>query len=555
VPAPVILFDGVCNLCHAAVAWVLERDRHQVFRFASLQSNAAREVLTAAGLTGDLPDSVILVDEQGVHTRSDAAMRIARRLGFPWSLAVLAQPLPGFLRDAGYAWVARNRYRWFGRRDTCAVPTPELASRFLDAGERIAVAPLAPAPPATLGLFELLVYSYLFIYIFPFPFGGDADVLGAISERYEGFWRNIIQWVATNILHVNASILPGGSGDTTYNYVETFTDAVLAFPLALTLWTWSRRRPVTATLREGARVYVRYFLAAVMLSYGWHKLFPLQMPTPGPDRLISSFADTSPMGLLWTFLGASPAYQMLCGFVEVLGGAFLLFRRTTLLGALVSAFAMAQVVALNFCYDVPVKLFSSHLLLLSIFLLAPHLPRLFSFLVLGLPAQPAPVRPLLFDSAWTARTRWTLKTLAIAVFAVLPVFSGYQSMQRSWAEEAQPLHGLYAVATFESENKLEARRWTRVGISASYNRIGIQKGDGSVRRYTYKLNPAQREFTLTFGQQSPVLKYTEPSSGELRLEGIFDGAPTIVLLKRQPASANLLMTRGFHWVNEFPFNR
>lgn len=125
---PVILFDGVCNLCNGAVNWVIARDREQVFRFASLQSAAAQRLLAGA----DVPDSVVLVDGDGIHTRSAAALRIARRMGLPWSLAAAAMILPERWRDAIYSWIARNRYRWFGRRDTCRLPTPELAGRFLD---------------------------------------------------------------------------------------------------------------------------------------------------------------------------------------------------------------------------------------------------------------------------------------------------------------------------------------------------------------------------------------------------------------------------------------
>ncbi len=128
-PAPIILFDGVCNLCNAAINWIIDHDPKQIFRFASLQSEAARQVHPDID---SLPDSIILIDEAGIHTRSTAALRIARRLGFPWSLAVLAIPLPAFFRDSIYKYIARNRYSWFGRTDTCRIPTPELASRFLD---------------------------------------------------------------------------------------------------------------------------------------------------------------------------------------------------------------------------------------------------------------------------------------------------------------------------------------------------------------------------------------------------------------------------------------
>lgn len=138
-PRPVILFDGVCNLCNASVRWVLRRDTRVLFDFASLQSAAANRVLEAAGMEGGtdaLPDAIVLVDREGVHTGATAAVRIARRLRFPTSLlGMLGAVVPATIRDPVYRWVARNRYGWFGRRDRCAVPASEHAARFLDADE------------------------------------------------------------------------------------------------------------------------------------------------------------------------------------------------------------------------------------------------------------------------------------------------------------------------------------------------------------------------------------------------------------------------------------
>ncbi len=129
---PVVLFDGVCNVCDATVRWIIRRDRRGVFRFASLQSRAGRAALERAGVTGAMPDSVVLIDGGRVLTKSDAALGIAARLGPPWSLAgVLGRWAPRRLRDGVYAFIARNRYRWFGRKDACMMPDPGLRSRFL----------------------------------------------------------------------------------------------------------------------------------------------------------------------------------------------------------------------------------------------------------------------------------------------------------------------------------------------------------------------------------------------------------------------------------------
>jgi predicted DCC family thiol-disulfide oxidoreductase YuxK len=123
----VLLFDGVCNLCNGFVRFIIERDPARRFQFAPLQSDAARRLLQAA----PLPDSLVLVEDGRFFVRSAAVLRVARGLRFPWSLAYVFVAVPRPLRDWVYDIVARNRYGWFGRRDVCMVPTPELKARFL----------------------------------------------------------------------------------------------------------------------------------------------------------------------------------------------------------------------------------------------------------------------------------------------------------------------------------------------------------------------------------------------------------------------------------------
>jgi predicted DCC family thiol-disulfide oxidoreductase YuxK len=128
---PIVLFDGVCNLCHGAVRFLLERDPAARLRFASLQSGVGRALLAGHGLEPDALDTIVYVDAAGAHVRSDAALRVARELAPPWRwLAVLAV-LPRPLRDALYGVVARNRYRWFGKKDACPMPRTEWTARFL----------------------------------------------------------------------------------------------------------------------------------------------------------------------------------------------------------------------------------------------------------------------------------------------------------------------------------------------------------------------------------------------------------------------------------------
>ena len=126
-----ILFDGVCNLCNGFVQFVIARDPAAQFRFGALTTPAAQDLLRAAGVT-NAPDSIVLLEDDGVYFQSDAALRIVRRLTFPWPLAYGLVVVPRFVRDWVYDIIAARRYKWFGRRDACMVPTPDLKQRFLD---------------------------------------------------------------------------------------------------------------------------------------------------------------------------------------------------------------------------------------------------------------------------------------------------------------------------------------------------------------------------------------------------------------------------------------
>lgn len=128
-----ILFDGVCNLCNGFVTFVIARDPGARFQFASLTSEAAARVLRDAGVALPIPDTIVLVEGGKAYFRSDAPLRIARGLTFPWPLACALIVIPRFIRDRVYDFIAARRYRWFGRRDVCMVPSASLRERFLDA--------------------------------------------------------------------------------------------------------------------------------------------------------------------------------------------------------------------------------------------------------------------------------------------------------------------------------------------------------------------------------------------------------------------------------------
>ena len=130
-PYSSILFDGECNLCNGAVDFVIRRDANHHFRYASLQSEIGRSMLKEHGKNPDILDTIILVSGKKVYMRSSAAIRVCNKLGSLWPLMNVFLIVPSPIRDVVYDWIAKNRYKWFGKRDTCRLPTAEELALFL----------------------------------------------------------------------------------------------------------------------------------------------------------------------------------------------------------------------------------------------------------------------------------------------------------------------------------------------------------------------------------------------------------------------------------------
>ncbi|MGM5631920.1 thiol-disulfide oxidoreductase DCC family protein [Apibacter raozihei] len=128
----IIFFDGVCNLCNSTIQFLIKQDVNKQFKFASLQSETGQKFLQERELSDKQFNSIIFYEpNQAYYTKSTAALKIAQKLGFPFNLAQVLYILPSFIRDWGYSLIANNRYRWFGKKESCMIPTPESKDRFL----------------------------------------------------------------------------------------------------------------------------------------------------------------------------------------------------------------------------------------------------------------------------------------------------------------------------------------------------------------------------------------------------------------------------------------
>jgi hypothetical protein len=415
--------------------------------------------------------------------------------------------------------------------------------------------------PAKRLLFRF-TFAYLVLYILPFPLG-FASGMASLVQPYTDLWNALVPWVGKHVFRVEITVRPNGSGDTTYNYVQVFCFLVLA-TAAAAVWTlFDRRRPGYPRLYEWLRVYVRFSLATTMIFYGAVKVIKSQFPNPSLERLVQPFGDASSMGLLWAFMGASAPYNVFAGAGEMLGGLLLTARRTTLLGALVCVAVLGNVVMLNFSYDVPVKLFSLHLLAMAVFLAAPDLGRLVNFFVLHRPAPPAELRPLL-PWKWAHRAALVLRTALVVGFVGFALLRA-QEARKTWGDlrPRPPLYGIWRVEEFAVGGKArpplvtDEGRWRRV-IFDHPHMLAIQHMSDSRQRYRLELNAG--EHTLSLSKQGDkewkaTFTYRETEPDRLVLEGTFDGQAVRAELRRVDEARFLLVNRGFHWINEYPFNR
>ena len=422
---------------------------------------------------------------------------------------------------------------------------------------------------------------FFILYNFPYPltnipFGTEIN---KISEKILGwyyaafdyvsvFWHWLIPALAKSLLPLEKpiTIFTNGSGDTTYDYVLVLTQVALA---VLGCFIWSildRKRASYNTAYYWLCVLIRYVLAFTMLSYGFSKVFHLQMPYPYLSRLVQPYGDSSPMGLAWTYVGQSKGFSAFVGWSEVICGLLLFFRKTTLIGALLTLIVMGNVFVVNLCYDIPVKLYSLNLEIMALYLAAPYFKNMYQIFIQHKPGvinnyyQPA------FRKRWFRIGMNILKFLIIAD-ALFYGVKGSLDQGKQYGDNAPrpPLYGIYNTELVIRNNDTipslttDTTRWRQIIVqSKNYARVKLM--NDTVRNYNFKIDTLKKEaivypvwdtlnkiyFTYTRDQDCLIL------NGKAK----GDSVNTIYMkLKRFDEKNFRLMTRGFHWINEYPYNR
>lgn len=411
--------------------------------------------------------------------------------------------------------------------------------------------------------FVLFICTYFLLYMFPFPLEWLPFQWGStISEGVDNFWFRTTNFINRSVFG-SLYVIPAtdnGSGDTFFEYHKAAFQILLGVIVSGIWFLTDRQRLFYNRLKTFAPVYVRYFLAFMMFQYGFHKVFPIQFPEPGLIDLHKPLGEMSPMGLLWKFMGYSVPYTIFSGLLEVLGGCLLLFRQTSKLGALIVLIVMTNVFALNMTYDVPVKLLSFHLMLLSIILLAAHAKSLIHFFLLNKPISKTVIKPY-FEKHSFRVISYFVKGLFIVFVSSILISNAYDNQFKFGRKMTlPPLYGIYETESFIINNDTlhpvltDKIMWKRLIID-KFN-SGIFNMQDEILYATIKVDTVKKVFEIKpfKGHPNYNLNYTM-SERKLFLKGMRGRDSVQITLNIKDKNSFYLMNRGFHWINEYPNNR
>lgn len=431
-----------------------------------------------------------------------------------------------------------------------------------------------------------VAFLYFFIFMFMYGNGSIFSVFPVVGEFFDRWstWplQQVALWVGHHVFHLSGwvgTFHPTGSGDTAMDWVLQLVFVVTAVGGGL-LWTLvaalgGNRRVEYGTLYAWLRFGVRLTVGFFMLNYGFAKLYPLQMAPISIGILNEPVGQMSPMTFLWAMLGLNPGYEMVCGGAEVLGGVMVLFRRTALAGALLSAFVMTNVLLYNMFFDVPVKLFAANLLLAQVFIILPDLRPLFDFFWLHKPSAPAGIWiPPVKRKGFRIATKTVEIVLACGFFLTLAYYDGMGWKHRhADAKETSPLLGAWhldaahpATGPFLTGEGLPTTdlyidtvgRALRRSTDLALWRTGLQidkqadtmivYGDGEPMMYGINLPDANHLVLVSRAPKPDPKAKPDPRAKPFVAE--------TVSFTREPVMAHYpLLERGFHWVNEWGLER
>lgn len=286
--------------------------------------------------------------------------------------------------------------------------------------------------------------------IAPWSWFSFVPGLDYVNTFYDGFINWAVETGNRTIFHVRDTLVPlNGSGDTSFGWAQLDLYLIVALIGAIVWGIVDRHRLNYYQLDYVLRTLLRYYLVMIAMVYGVIKLFALQMPFPNLSQLATPLGDFLPMRFSWMFIGYSEPYQFFAGLMEVIVALLLLNRRTITLGLLLGLGVFSHVMILNYFYDIPVKLFSTHLVVYILYLVLHDGKRLFSFFIGNKGAAPIEDYDLVLTDRWYQYGRWILKGVFVIFFVLKPVVDYWEVYQQEQHKPIPiPFYGIYDVKHF-----------------------------------------------------------------------------------------------------------
>ena len=345
-------------------------------------------------------------------------------------------------------------------------------------------------------------------------------------------------WLDTHIFHTGYDPKKHASFPQDNHFGEVFYLTLFLIAVLATVgWTvLDKRRPNYNRLFYWFNVYMRYTLAITILGYGLIKLIPVQMSYPHIVDMTIPYGEQGLFNVLWNFMGVSPGYMILTGASEILAALLLLFRRTVVLGCIFMIFILVNVTAMNWFYNVPVKMFSAQLLFYALFLVAPFAKQLFQFFFKGA-ATVITVKEYTFQTKWK---RYLLTTLMIVVPLAIIVLLTIGDSKRYIHQAADARkEKIYDVTAFVAKDTLpplttDTLRWSRLALFVYGNYAVIYNMKNKLDWYQCDVDSIKKTFTLHDNPDKKKWKlfhYIYPSKNQLQLTGKWKGKDINVLLK------------------------
>ena len=419
-------------------------------------------------------------------------------------------------------------------------------------------------------LWRKILFRFFFIYlglnIAPWTWLDRIPYVEYVTKYYYQFLDWAVNLSNAKIFHIRKVLVPiNGSGDTSYGWAQVCLFLCVA-AIGCLVWTvLDRKRPSYTQVNYWLCLFTRYNIASVAFTYGIMKLFALQMPFPSESMMATSLGDLLPMRLSWMFIGYSSPYQIFSGAMEVLVGVLLLYRRTATLGAIVGTAVFTNVMLLNLAYDIPVKIFSIHIVLMSLFLLVNEYNRIICFFVLNKPANNCTIYNFNYSKRWMRLTRIILKTLFILVAVGWVFYINYGWYKEvNFVSEPRPLkRGVYDVAVFAINKDTlppllsDTLRWQDLIID---NALGgtIKTSDTAFRqiyrrayfRYGWDSYSQSIFFKNFAGDTVATFHCQIADSNTVILTGKKQSDSLYVVLKRSNRHFQLA-EKQFHWLSEY----